>query len=829
MGQGMPIWGDGARVYPRISVTISLWLFAGGIAQVALWPRLPVVSGMFWASYLCLVCALIALLIAVPMGMRRPGLTTLCHCLLPLLIGMGWGLYWDRQALDERLPAALHGSDFQVTVRVTSLPEVRPAAFNFGRPRGVSGNRQDVKFTAEIESSDVATLAGKRVQLAWYATKRAAEIRGGSRWTMRVRLKRPRGSINPHTFDYEAWLLQQRVFATGYIREKDAEPRLLEGGSGILQLRDSLRQRIQASALESGRLVQALLLGDKSGLTDADRALLRSTGTAHLLAISGLHVGMVAGFFLLVGGLLSRLLGLYWPHNPRLPAGLAAVLGAAGYTLICGAPLSAQRALIMTIVALAAWVCRRRVSGGLAFALALALVLLVQPLAVLNAGFWLSFIAVAALLLAFAGRTRSEPGTRAGVYLSGVIRSQWAVLLALLLPSLIFFSGASSSGLLANFFAIPWMGLLILPAIMLGAVLPAGPLGDACWEFADWQLGLLVEVLGGLQLRISGWHWLPSPSWSVAVLAAGSILLLLSPRGFPGRWAGWCLLPAVFAGLLPWRPAEPDSLRVTTLDVGQGLAVAVESGGHHMVLDTGAGSPGGWSAGRSVVAPFLIGEGAVTVDALVVSHGDRDHAGGVAGLAEVIPVSRLIAPGRLSARLAEGVPRPVSAGQCTAGAQIREGDLTVSWLWPRESSALDGEENDHSCVALLEWQGIRVLFTGDISRDVERRLVDLYPEFAPVDLLIVPHHGSRTSTSTALLDWSQPARAVFSAGYRHHFGHPHPTVVQRLLSHGVEVFSTADAGAVQFQWATGTELPRVRCARSSAGFWLTAGPLAGCE
>lgn len=851
MGQGLlrrPC-ADSGKV--GLSVTGGLWLFGIGIAQVALWPRLPGLSTALCAVYFSLVLVLLlAAVLVARRGYGRPSKWLMvrgaCYWLLPFLIGAGWGLYWDRAALDARLPPALHGTDFEVTLQITSLPESRPAVFRYGRGHGSGSTALDVQFLAEVESAEHAALVGQKVLVSWYGSDRIAEIRAGSRWTMRLRLKRPRGSVNPHTFDYEAWLLQEGVFATGYIREKALRPVLLEDGAGLYRLRESIRDRVTAANLGFGRLLRALLLGDKSGLTDTDRKVLQSTGTAHLLAISGLHVGMVAGFFLLIGGYLGRLLSPFGSWNSRLLAGSGGLAAAAGYTLICGAPLSAQRALIMTAVAISVWIWGRRVASGLAFALAVAMVLLLQPLAVLNPGFWLSFLAVAALLLCYSGRTVSGPDvfhasesrstlakllSYVGQYIKPhtivAVRSQWVVILALLLPSLLFFSGASASALLVNLVAIPWMGLLILPSIMLGAVMPMG-ISGFCWQFADWQLALLMRFLHGVDGRFPSWQWLTAPGWWVVGLALVSVLILMLPRGFPGRLLGWCMLPVVLAPALPWRSQEPTALSVTVLDVGQGLAVAVASDDQYLVLDTGAGISGGWSAGSSVVAPYLVGEGATEIAALVVSHGDRDHAGGAAGLAEVLPVSEVIAPGDLGARLAGTFPRPTTSTGCTAGERLSVADLNIQWLWPPASPRVDGEENDHSCVALLDWRGVRILFTGDISRKVERRLAALYPDFAPVDLLIVPHHGSRTSSSATLLDWSQPARAVFSAGYRHHFSHPHPAVVQRLSSRGVKLSNTADAGAVRFLWLAGSVVPEVYCARDSGRFWRTLGPLSEC-
>ncbi|MFV8782545.1 DNA internalization-related competence protein ComEC/Rec2 [Microbulbifer sp. SA54] len=835
---------------------------------MAFWPALPHISAVGWLGYF-LVVLLVAVLAFGSQFPRfggdlagarvqrpaRKGSGTLvrigCRLLLPVLIGTAWALYVDRQALDQRLPEAMHGADVDVTVRVTSLPEVTPATSAFGHPAKSDSHLYDVKFTAQIESVADSGMHGQAVVLGWYGIEHASVPQAGSRWQLQARLKRPRGTVNPHAFDYEAWLLEQGVYATGYVRDKSRRPLKLEDGAGMPALRERLRSRIDQGSWPYGRLIRALLLGDRSGLTAHDEQLLRTTGTGHLLAISGLHVGMVAGFFLLLGAGVSRITGLVIPHNPRVVIGLCGILGALCYTLLCGAPLSAQRAWLMTSVALVAWICRRRISAGLAVAVALALVLVWQPLAVLGVGFWLSFGAVAALLLRFSGRQQVEGAysVRGGAdahtpsprlwkamssYLSTAWRSQWAIALALLIPSILFFSGASVSALIINLVAIPWVGFLILPPILLGTLCPADALTELCWSFASWQLGQLLAFLDWGNGFLAGWHGLPAPGITVVILGLVSVVMLLMPRGFPGRRMGWCLIPVVLAWELPGQPAPAPALSVTVLDVGQGLAVVVDTGDHQLAVDAGADTNRGWSAGRAIVAPFLIGNGHRALDALVVSHGDRDHAGGVAGLAQSVQVRALIAPGALGQRLAGGSSVLGSTSQCVAGKVERWGGLTLEWLWPDPVGApgpISGEENDHSCVGLLRWGETRILLTGDISRQVERELAQRFPEFAPVDLLVAPHHGSRTSSSQALIEWARPEFVAFSTGYRHHFGHPHPQVTRRYRSAGVKMFNTASLGAIRFSWREGQSMPDIDCARESLRFWFAeerAGVSASC-
>lgn len=790
---------------PSGGATVLLWVYALSLVTIGCLPRLPTFS-----TLALFIFGLASILIWRPR-------------FLPLLaaaaLGACWALWSNQQALEGRLPAEAHGGDFPLRLEVVSLPDARPLS--------EGGRRQVVRFTARVLAAEegagmASPTPGQLLDLSWYGPDREqlARLAAGSRWHMTVRLRRPRGSVNPHGFDYEGWLLQRGIYATGYVRPRDSVPLWLGEGRNLSSLREGLRKRIQQQTALRPELAAALLLGDRSDLREADRKLLRETGTAHLLAISGLHVGMVAGFFFLIGGFCARIAGLALGRTPAWLASFSALTGAAVYTALAGAPLSAQRALVMTCVLLLAWQWRRRLSPGLGYALALALVLTLQPLAFLNPGFWLSFVAVGALLLRFSGRMEPGEGASTGGrlwrWLAGMLRAQWAIVIALALPSLLFFSGLSASGFFLNLIAIPWMGLAILPCLLAGSLLQTTAPGGWLLGFADWQLEWLMGFLAHSQQWLPGWQSLGAPRGAAGLaLVAIGVFLLLLPRGLPGRNLGWLLILPLLSPLLPQAPREPE-LRVTVLDVGQGLAVAVRTPQARLLYDTGPASPGGWNAGSQIVAPYLLGEGVRSLDAVVVSHGHMDHRGGLPALAETLPVGRLLAPGVLAEQLGGNLALP--SEPCRAGHEETLGDLHLHWLWP-PAGALSGRENDHSCVLLARWQGVHILFTGDISRRQELELQRRYPDLPPVDLLIAPHHGSRTSSSPALLAWAQPRRVVFSAGYRHHFGHPHREVVERYRVAGIELFDTAGNGALSFAWRAHAEVPEVSRSREAPRFW----------
>jgi len=462
--------------------------------------------------------------------------------------------------------------------------------------------------------------------------------------------------------------------------------------------------------------------------------------------------------------------------------------------------------------------------------------LLIQPLAFYGVGFWLSFGAVAALLLGFGGRQvivreRSrlldEGEVQPAYQWIGVpraffqlLRSQWLVALGLILPSVVYFSGYSSGGMVLNLLAIPWLALLILPALMMGALLMHTALGQLCLHFADWQLDLLLRLLDKAEGLLPSWQALGLPQgWLMLTVTAGCLLLLLMPRGVPGRNLGWLFLLPLIQPILSLPVPGREGFTLTALDVGQGLALAFNSPQGNIVFDTGPVSPSGWSAGSSIIGPFLDGRGLGVLDALIVSHGDRDHAGGAEGLLRDRSLGSLYAPGLLGNKLASSLG--VSSKACVAGANEQFGDIYVRWLWP-EQVAISGEENDHSCVALVEWHGVRLLLTGDISSAVERHLTLAFPQFKSVDVLVAPHHGSKTSSSKALLNWAKPKWVIFSAGFRHHFGHPHTDVVARYREAGVQIFNTADSGAIEFHWNEDVQGPAIFQARSAPRFWYAS-------
>ncbi|MEO5810736.1 MAG: DNA internalization-related competence protein ComEC/Rec2 [Rhodanobacter sp.] len=687
-----------------------------------------------------------------------------------VLLGVGWAIWRGTSAMDARLPRTLEGSDFEVVGTLADLPDRRPDA---------------VRFTLNVEQ---ATLAGKPVALhghvtvSWYGA--APLLTPCSRWHLLLRLKRPRGLLNPGGRDSERSALERGVHARGYVRE-DPRNRQIVGGRWCV---DRLRAAIASSVARyvsdphDAALLQALAVGDTRGLQQHDWEVARANGVSHLIAISGFHVGVAAVFGVGVVWLLYQL----WPRCalwlPRMQAEAAAALLVAGvYSALAGFGLPTVRTLLMIAVVALARCSRRGSRGGHSLALALWLILLVDPLAVLSAGFWLSFVGVGFLMLCLHARGH---GVRA--FLRELTTGQWVMTVSLLPLTLWFFGQASLVGAVSNLLAVPFVSFVIVPCALLGTLLLGlyPPLATPVW----WLAGQLMHAQWALLEHMALWpgaHWyLPSVHLGALVLAVVGALWLFLPRGIPLRWLGLLLfLPLLLPPLTLPRAGE---FQVWVLDVGQGLSVALRTRRHVLVYDTGARYPSGFDLGDAVVVPALHALGINHLDLLMISHADNDHAGGAAAVAAAFPDAV-----RYSGEVAR---MPVPMQPCVAGQAWQWDGVRFDVLNP-PPGPVSKKRNDHSCVLLVAGRRGRMLLTGDISSRVEPQVAAaVVPGVPPV--LLVPHHGSKSSSSAAFLTALQPPFAVVSAGWRNRFGHPRPEVLARYANAGVPVLNTAVAGAI---------------------------------
>ncbi|WP_339482992.1 DNA internalization-related competence protein ComEC/Rec2 [Pseudomonas sivasensis] len=693
------------------------------------------------------------------------------------LLGLSWACISAQWALDDRLPPALDGQTRWLEGRVIGLPQQTGTG---------------VRFDLADSRSRNARLP-KRIRVSWHG---GPEVRSGERWRLAVTLKRPSGLLNFHGFDQEAWLLVQRIGATGSV--KDGE-RLSPARHAW---RDTVRQRliaVDAQGREAG--LAALVLGDGSGLAAEDWQVLQDTGTVHLLVISGQHIGLLAGLIYGLVALLARY--GFWPRMwPWLPwaCGLA-FASALGYGLLAGFGVPVQRACVMVGLVLL-WRLRFR-HLGFWWPLLLALngVLILEPLASLQPGFWLSFTAVAVLILAFGGRLGPW-----GVWQAWT-RPQWLIAIGLLPVLLVLGLPISVSAPLANLVAVPWISLVVLPLALLGsAMLPLPYLGEGLLWLAGGALDALFLGLAWLAGQVPAWipADVPLGYWLISLM--GAVLLLL-PKGVPFRLLGWpMLLLAVFP---PREPVPHGRVEVVQLDVGQGQSLILRTRHHTLLYDAGLRS-GTVDLGARVVLPSLKKLGVESLDMMLLSHADADHAGGAAAVARGVPIKRVVGGET------EGLPAFLGAQPCISGEQWEwDGVSFELWQW---SEAING--NPKSCVLQVQANGERLLLTGDIDRAAERAFLDS-PLAVRTDWLQAPHHGSRSSSSWPFLRRLAPTSVLISRGRGNAFGHPHPQVVERYETLGSQLYDSAEHGAVRLQ--LGAFLPPI-VARSQRRFWREALP-----
>jgi len=691
-----------------------------------------------------------------------------------LALGVLWALFRADLVLDARWPDALEGRDATVVGTVSGLPEPGARRLVF-----------DLRVRRAWAEDEPIPFAG-RIRLRWYepAGPVAGRVEPGSTWRLRVRLKQPHGYSNPGGFDYEAYLFRERIRATGYVRESPQNRRLQPATGWSLQAyRGVLRGRLDAAAenLRFAGMLRALALGDRSGISEAQWHVLRDTGTNHLIAISGLHVGFAAGIGALLGLWTGRVLTL-WRRTIAAPrsGALAALLLALAYAALSGFAIPAQRAFVMAAVFLAALLYRRHAWSGRGLCLALVLVLVLQPASVHDPGLWLSFAAVA-LILAWlnAGGVRSD---RSAVI--EAVKLQWVVSLGLLPVVAGFFGRVALVAAPANMIAVPAVMFGVVPMCLaaVGAALAGWePVVAACLAVADTVLGWLWPVLVWLARQPGAGLPVHLALWQSIALLAGVLWVFLAP-GRTRRWAAVCLLVLAVPGPSP--PA-PGGFRVTVLDVGQGLSVVVRTAGHVLVYDTGPRYPSGFNLAEAAVLPYLRERGIDRVDLLVISHGDNDHRGGFEPLVAGIPVDGVMSS------VAHRLP---GAHFCLRGQAWRWDGVTFEVLHPRR--ARPPPHNNASCVLRIDSPHGSALLTGDIEREAEAELRRTYGGRLASDVMLVPHQGSHSSSTPAFIDAVSPAWAIASAGYINRYGHPREAVMARYRRRGAATFNTAASGAV---------------------------------
>ena len=782
------------------------------VAGVCLLQLQPVLPGPGAIAMLTSLAA--AGLLAAFAGRRHlhPRTVPVTACAAAALAGFAYAAAMSGLRVADELPFADEGRDIVVEGVVSSLP---------------ARLERGVRF--EFDVDEVLTPGVRvpgRLLLGWYAA--ADPVQPAQRWRLTVRLKRPHGVQNPGGFDLEAWLLERNLRATGAVRtgRAQAAPHLVEPlvrrpGVLIERARHALRDRL-APMLEGrryGGVMLALIVGDQRAIAAEDWTLFNRTGISHLVSISGLHITMIAS---LAGWAVAAV----WRRTPALvalaPAQAAGVFtglaAAAAYALLAGWGIPAQRTVLMLAVVAAAWLARARIDLGASLALAAAVVCLVDPWAVLAAGFWLSFGAVASIVWVVHGRIgrRGVPAWRQA--LSAGSRVQLAVTLALMPATVVLFHQLSLVSPIANAIAIPVVSWIVTPlALVAGALAPLPGLFAALAEALLTAAHAVFAVLADGLSRMAAWphvsRAVATPPWPLTVLALTGVAWLLAPPGWPVRWLGAVLALPLFV----WPPERPrmGEVWVTALDIGQGSALLLETRDRVWLYDTGPRYSSDSDAGERIVLPYLRHRGIVQLDGLVVSHLDSDHSGGTAAVLRGLPVKRIFSsiPGE----------NPMFGGRpvqpCVAGDRWSDGTLYFTMLHPEgQDYARKRSTNAMSCAVLVTVGQHRLLLTGDIGAAEESALVTRWPALG-ADWLAAPHHGSRSSSSARWLAALGARQAVAQAGYRNRYGHPDTTVVARYAEHGVALERTDHSGALQWRFSSDGRTRRSAWRTESVRYW----------
>ncbi|HEY0846305.1 MAG TPA: DNA internalization-related competence protein ComEC/Rec2 [Noviherbaspirillum sp.] len=774
-----------------------------------------------------LLAAMIALRLAsrVPLGYVRIGVRAMCG----LAFGFAWAGLLAHHYLAQELPKEWEGRDVTVVGTIDSLPYYfqQGVRFNFAVERMVDGDGDH-------------PVVPSRLALSWYSAFRMDELQAvgkvqpGERWQLTVRLRRPHGNANPHGFDYEVWLLEQGIRATGYVRpDKSSSLKNLRldefvpgVGNVIQRTRSWLRERIHAALpdKEYAGVVVALVIGDQRAIPQSDWQIFNRTGIGHLISISGLHITMISGLF---AGLIFALWRRSFLTGAQLPlilpaqkaAALAGVLMALLYVMLAGFGVPAQRTLYMlTVVAAALWFGRiTNVSHVLCIALGVVVVL--DPWAVLWPGFWLSFGAVAMILYASVGRARTlrenavSPVERWTDAFKTAAHTQYVVTLGLVPLTMLLFAQISLVSPIANALAIPLISFLVTPLSLAGSMLPA-PVSGWLLSFAHLLIEWLAMALNWLSEYPAAVWTAPLPTWWMFAAAMVGTLWLLAPQGWPARWMGAACLMPLFLNVA----THPDhgEMWVTVFDVGQGTAVLVETPHRRLLYDTGPAYSTESDGGSRVILPYLKARGIAKLDAVIVSHSDVDHSGGALSILEEIAVDRV------SSSLPEAHPivaRSARHQRCEAGQEWAWDDIRFEMLHPAPASyeSTKWKPNARSCTLKITIGTQSILLPGDIEAVQEAELVEIAPDQLRSTVLLAPHHGSGTSSTAPFLDAVQPELAIFQVGYRNRYRHPKAEVFERYGRKGIQRVRTDESGAVEMRFGKRLDISEYRV--KHARYW----------
>lgn len=706
------------------------------------------------------------------------------------LAGFFWAAVIAALRLSDALPVAWENRSIEIIGVVASVSEL---------------NERGERFRFDLEQVlTPKAVVPQHISLSYYpagswnqplsTASRAAHFKPGERWRLTVRLKRPHGTQNDYGPDFEAWALAENIRATGTVRTK-AENRKLQDMVWlphymVEHVRATIQQDIMhvlANKAYSG-IIQALVMGDDSQIAANDWQLLLRTGTSHLMSISGLHITMLSGLiFALTAFCWRRYPGLVNRLPARKAATLAGAMAALMYAFVAGFSVPTQRTLYMLLMFAAALWSGRQLVISQVLALALFVVVLLDPWAVIAPGFWLSFGAMAILSFILAARI-SQPH-----WFKAACQTQWAVTIGMLPLLLLMFNQVSLISPLANAIAIPLISFVVTPLALAGSFLSLDFLLVLSYHALELCMSLL-EQFNALPEAV--WQQHAPPLWTLLPALMGVVWLLM-PRGTPMRWIGGMgLMPMLL--IAPDRPAI-GNMKVSVLDVGQGLSVVVQTASHTLLYDTGPKYSEQVDAGARIVIPFLRGEGIRHLDGMIISHNDSDHSGGMLSILSQLPVSWMASSMPQTVMQRNGTPQV----RCFSGQHWVWDDVRFDMVYPGPEMYQDDTfgDNNRSCVIKITSRSGSILLTGDIELAAERWLIEQAGNSTDAktlksDVIIVPHHGSKTSSSAEFVNMVQAKHAIFTVGYLNRFKHPRPEVLNRYENAPSEILRTDYHGAI---------------------------------
>ncbi|CAM4451447.1 MAG: ComE operon protein 3 [Legionellaceae bacterium] len=698
---------------------------------------------------------------------------SLLKIFIPLLLGWSWALFHAFWQLSKNLPSELEGKSLLTCGEIVSIPEFHNNSvyFNFLLKKIINPSSEKDNYL---------------IRLSWYS-KTLPSLHIGDYWQFKIKVKRSNSIQNPGGSDYERWLFEHGINAIGYIQSvKENQFIKKQNYSFFNTLREKLNQGLIESLnnKEGKGLISALTIGLRDHITASQWLTMQGTGTNHLMAIAGLHIGFVSTFAHWIAQrlwCLSSQLPLYIPA-PQIGAIAALVVGFF-YSGLAGFALPTQRAVIMLSVFLLSTLFKKNIPLWHAWSIALWIVLIKEPLAILSDSFWLSFGSVAIILYGMSNRLKPS-----GIWWK-YFHIQWIIAIGLIPITLWFFKNISFIGFIANAIAIPWVAFSVLPAALMGAFIYffIPEFAIKCWQFAEYLLMLLWHLLEWLA-SISIFQWQTNiPSYVILSLAVIYSLLLIAPRGFPLRWLGLLGIIPLLKGNIS-NPST-NELWLTALDVGQGLALVIRIGNHVLIYDTGGKYSPEYDMGKAAVIPYLHAMDIKKIDTLIVSHADNDHSGGVDSILKKIPTEQVFTS------YFQQWPIPKNY-YCQEG---------IKWKWEHASFEFLNtihfkKRNNNSCVLKIVFGKHSLLLPGDIEKVGEHYLLIHHEKELKSNLIVAPHHGSRTSSMEKFVQAVDAKYIIFSVGYRNRFHFPKEDIVNRYLKRGGICYRTDNSGAITFKF-----------------------------